>query len=132
MKTHEFRPGGGDEFVTAETKAEYTQLMIDWRWVNQSIKIYQLRFVSRVKLQMAAIMKGVNELIPDNLMRIFDANELEVWLIDWLIDFDWLIILQMLLCGLQKIDVKDWKAHTEYKGYAAHSPSVQHFWRVSD
>jgi hypothetical protein len=40
--------------------------MIDWR------------FVSRIKQQHDAIMSGVHELIPDNLLRIFDANELEV------------------------------------------------------
>lgn len=40
--------------------------MIDWR------------FVSRIKPQMTALMEGVHELIPDHLLRIFDANELEV------------------------------------------------------
>lgn len=49
-------------------------------------------------------MKGVHELIPPNLLSIFDPNELE-----------------LLVCGLQKIDVKDWKDNTLYKG--GYSPS---------
>lgn len=71
------------------------------------------RLVSRVAQQMKAIMRGVHELIPDHLLKIFDANELE-----------------MVLCGIQKIDVKDWKTHTEYKGYSPNSVTVQLFWRV--
>lgn len=40
-----------------------------------------------------------NDLVPQNLLQIFDANEVE-----------------LLLCGLQDIDVNDWKRHTIYKG----------------
>ncbi|KHN71387.1 E3 ubiquitin-protein ligase NEDD4-like [Toxocara canis] len=55
---------------------------------------------------MKALMKGVHELIPSNLLSIFDPNELE-----------------LLVCGLQKIDVKDWKDNTLYKGgYAPNHP----------
>uniref|UniRef100_A0A8L8Q488 HECT-type E3 ubiquitin transferase n=1 Tax=Heligmosomoides polygyrus TaxID=6339 RepID=A0A8L8Q488_HELPZ len=48
-----------------------------------------------------------------NLLRIFDANEME-----------------LLMCGLQKIDVKDWKAHTVYKGgYGPSSQVIHNFWK---
>lgn len=36
------------------------------------------RFSSRVEKQMKAFMEGFNELIPQNLLAIFDGNELEV------------------------------------------------------
>ena len=63
---------------------------------------------------MASLMSGVNELIQDNMMRIFDAHELE-----------------LLLCGLQKIDVKDWRDNSCYKGgYGPNHPVIQHFWKV--
>ncbi|PIO62733.1 HECT-domain protein [Teladorsagia circumcincta] len=55
---------------------------------------------------MEQILKGLHEVVPSNLLRIFDANEME-----------------LLMCGLQKIDVKDWKAHTVYKG--GYGPSSQ-------
>lgn len=49
--------------------------------------------------QMNAFLDGFNELVPLQLIKVFDENELE-----------------LLMCGIGKIDVKDWKQHTVYKG----------------
>ncbi|VDM40818.1 unnamed protein product [Toxocara canis] len=100
-QTVELREGGAKEKVTEANKDEYIELVIRWR------------FVSRVEAQMKALMKGVHELIPSNLLSIFDPNELE-----------------LLVCGLQKIDVKDWKDNTLYKGgYAPNHPVIHNFWK---
>ena len=40
--------------------------------------VIRWRFVSRVETQMKAFMKGLNALIPQNLLQIFDENEVEV------------------------------------------------------
>lgn len=78
-------------------------LVIDWR------------FVSRVKVQMAAFLEGFHEIIPKKLLEIFDENELE-----------------LLMCGIVNVDVKDWKANTVYKGgYVQNHIVIQWFWRVS-
>lgn len=60
--------------------------LLDWAFENL-IKgttccrvVIKWRFVSRVEPQMKAFMKGVNALIPQNLLQIFDENELEVWI----------------------------------------------------
>jgi len=59
-------------------------------------------------------MDGFNELIPHNLLTIFDANEIE-----------------LILAGLQDIDVNDWKKHTQYRGdYNANHPVIINFWRA--
>ncbi|KAK6106270.1 HECT-domain (ubiquitin-transferase) family protein [Brugia pahangi] len=101
MNSVELRDGGAEEKVTDANKDEYIELIIKWR------------FVSRVEEQMKALMKGVHELIPPNLLSIFDPNELE-----------------LLVCGLQKIDVKDWKDNTLYKGgYSPSHPVIQNFWK---
>uniref|UniRef100_A0A8R1XKV5 E3 ubiquitin-protein ligase n=1 Tax=Onchocerca volvulus TaxID=6282 RepID=A0A8R1XKV5_ONCVO len=101
MKSVELREGGAEEKVTDTNKDEYIDLIIKWR------------FVSRVEEQMKALMKGIHELIPPNLLSIFDPNELE-----------------LLVCGLQKIDVKDWKDNTLYKGgYSPSHPVIQNFWK---
>ncbi|VBB29928.1 unnamed protein product [Acanthocheilonema viteae] len=101
MNSVELRDGGAEEKVTDANKDEYIDLIIKWR------------FVSRVEEQMKALMKGVHEVIPPNLLSIFDPNELE-----------------LLLCGLQKIDVKDWKDNTLYKGgYSPSHPVIQNFWK---
>jgi len=41
------------------------------------------------------------------------------------------ITLQLLLAGLQDIDVNDWKRHTKYRGeYNANHPVIVNFWKV--
>ncbi|KFD73367.1 hypothetical protein M514_04650 [Trichuris suis] len=100
-QTRELKPGGLLLKVNNDNKNEYINLVIKWR------------FVSRVSDQMAALMSGLNEFIPQNLLTIFDPHELE-----------------LLMCGLQKIDVKDWKDNTMYKGgYCANHPVIQNFWK---
>ena len=41
--------------------------------------------------------------------------------------------LELLMCGIVSIDVKDWRANTVYKGeYHPNHIVIQWFWRVSD
>lgn len=73
------------------------------------------RFVERVQEQMNAFLEGFNELVPLHVVKIFDEHELE-----------------LLMCGIQHIDVKDWKQNTLYKGdYHVNHIVVQWYWRVS-
>eukprot|EP00088_Acartia_fossae_P069938 TRINITY_DN9237_c0_g1_i1.p1 TRINITY_DN9237_c0_g1~~TRINITY_DN9237_c0_g1_i1.p1 ORF type:complete len:874 (-),score=165.88 TRINITY_DN9237_c0_g1_i1:8-2629(-) len=98
----ELRPGGKEIKVTDENKDEYIQRVIEWRFIN------------RVKKQMDQFLSGFNELVPLNLLKIFDEGELE-----------------LLMCGIGSIDVKDWKKHTTYKGdYHPNHIVIQWFWRV--
>ncbi|XP_031781908.1 neural precursor cell expressed, developmentally down-regulated 4 isoform X2 [Nasonia vitripennis] len=98
----ELKTNGANVPVTNENKDEYISLVIQWR------------FVSRVQEQMNAFLEGFNALVPLTLVKIFDENELE-----------------LLMCGIQHIDVKDWKQNTLYKGdYHANHITVQWFWRV--
>ena len=77
--------------------------------------VIQWRFVSRVEAQMRAFLDGFKDLIPLSMLKIFDENELE-----------------LLMCGIGTIDVRDWKEHTNYKGdYNANHVVIQWFWRVS-
>lgn len=70
--------------------------------------------MTRVKEQMDAFLEGFSCLVPLNVIKIFDENELE-----------------LLMCGIQNIDVRDWKQNTLYKGdYHANHIVVQWFWRV--
>ncbi|KAF4531590.1 hypothetical protein B566_EDAN010056 [Ephemera danica] len=98
----ELKPNGANIALTDDNKDEYINLVIEWR------------FVSRVKEQMNAFLDGFNGLVPLPLVKIFDEHELE-----------------LLMCGIQHIDVKDWKLNTHYKGdYHANHLVVQWFWRV--
>ncbi|KAJ8925495.1 hypothetical protein NQ315_009333 [Exocentrus adspersus] len=99
---HELIEGGADIPLDNSNKDEYIKCIIQWR------------FVGRVQEQMNSFLDGFSDLIPLNLVKIFDENELE-----------------LLMCGIQHIDVKDWKQNTLYKGdYHANHIIVQWFWRV--
>ncbi|GFG35290.1 hypothetical protein Cfor_01348 [Coptotermes formosanus] len=98
----ELKPDGVNIPLTNENKDEYISLVIQWR------------FVSRVQDQMTAFLDGFSGLVPLPLVKIFDEHELE-----------------LLMCGIQNIDVKDWKQNTLYKGdYHPNHITVQWFWRV--
>ena len=39
--------------------------------------------------------------------------------------------LQLMLCGMQEIDVVDWERNTIYRHYTRTSKQIQWFWKVS-
>uniref|UniRef100_A0A8C0H5C2 E3 ubiquitin-protein ligase n=1 Tax=Chelonoidis abingdonii TaxID=106734 RepID=A0A8C0H5C2_CHEAB len=99
---HELKSGGSEIVVTNKNKRDYIHLVIQWR------------FVSRVQKQMAAFKEGFFELISQDLIKIFDENELE-----------------LLMCGLGDVDVADWKLYTKYKnGYSINHQVIQWFWKA--
>ncbi|XP_042543591.1 E3 ubiquitin-protein ligase NEDD4 isoform X3 [Dipodomys spectabilis] len=99
---HELKNGGSEIVVTNKNKKEYIYLVIQWRFVN------------RIQKQMSAFKEGFFELIPQDLIKIFDENELE-----------------LLMCGLGDVDVNDWREHTKYKnGYCANHQVIQWFWKA--
>ncbi|XP_058150224.1 E3 ubiquitin-protein ligase NEDD4 isoform X1 [Dasypus novemcinctus] len=99
---HELKNGGSEIVVTNKNKKEYIYLVIQWRFVN------------RIQKQMAAFKEGFFELIPQDLIKIFDENELE-----------------LLMCGLGDVDVNDWREHTKYKnGYNVNHQVIQWFWKA--
>ncbi|XP_051955659.1 E3 ubiquitin-protein ligase NEDD4-like isoform X10 [Xyrauchen texanus] len=98
----DLKPSGSDMVVTNDNKKEYIDLVIQWRFVN------------RVQKQMNAFLEGFTELIPIDLIKIFDENELE-----------------LLMCGLGDVDVNDWRQHTVYKnGFCPNHPVIQWFWKA--
>uniref|UniRef100_A0A8C4RPR1 E3 ubiquitin-protein ligase n=1 Tax=Erpetoichthys calabaricus TaxID=27687 RepID=A0A8C4RPR1_ERPCA len=98
----DLKPSGSEMVVTNDNKKEYIDLVIQWRFVN------------RVQKQMNAFLEGFTELIPIDLIKIFDENELE-----------------LLMCGLGDVDVNDWRQHTVYKnGYCPNHPVIQWFWKA--
>ncbi|KAI8789485.1 E3 ubiquitin-protein ligase NEDD4-like isoform X1 [Biomphalaria glabrata] len=102
IKEKDLKPNGRNIPVTNDNKLEYINCVINWR------------FSSRVDSQMKAFMKGFNALIPQDHLQIFDENELE-----------------LLMCGLQDVDVNNWKQNTAYKGeYNPNHPVVINFWKA--
>ena len=58
-------------------------------------------------------MLKTHQVIPIEWLQYFDERELE-----------------MILCGVQEIDVKDWERHTILKNYQKNSKQIIWFWRL--
>ncbi|XP_056308569.1 itchy E3 ubiquitin protein ligase b isoform X2 [Danio aesculapii] len=100
VSTHELKPDGGNIQVTEENKEEYIRLVAEWR-------------LSRgVEEQTQAFFEGFNEVLPQQYLQYFDAKELEV-----------------MLCGMQEIDLNDWQRNTIYRHYTSSSKQIMWFWQ---
>ncbi|KAG2642289.1 hypothetical protein PVAP13_2KG198574 [Panicum virgatum] len=98
---YELKPGGRNIRVTEETKQEYVDL------VAEHI------LTTAIRPQINAFLEGFTELVPRDLIALFNDKELE-----------------LLISGLPEIDLDDLKANAEYIGYSAASPVIQWFWQV--
>ncbi|KAG1891508.1 hypothetical protein F4604DRAFT_1876590 [Suillus subluteus] len=96
----ELRPGGADVNVTQDNKKEYVDAVVEYR------------ISKRVKEQFDSFMSGFSELIPQDLITVFDERELE-----------------LLIGGMSEIDVDDWTKHTDYRGYEMNDEVIQWFWK---
>ncbi len=76
--------------------------------------ITEFRIQKRVEEQFTAFVTGFNELIPPDLVNVFDERELE-----------------LLIGGIADIDIEDWKKHTDYRGYTESDEVIVNFWKVS-
>ncbi len=100
MVTVELKPGGAEIDVTDENKKEFVDLMTEYR------------ISRRVEEQFKAFRSGFTELIPQDLINVFDERELE-----------------LLIGGMSEIDVDDWKRWTDYRGFTESDEVVQWFWQ---
>ena len=66
LQVVELLPNGAKIPVTNENKLQYLDLLAQHRLANS------------VKDEIDSFLKGLNELVSDNLLSIFDENELEV------------------------------------------------------
>ncbi|KAL7274416.1 hypothetical protein RUND412_002691 [Rhizina undulata] len=96
----DLKPGGRDMEVTNENKREYVELITEWR------------IEKRVQEQFKAFVEGFHDLIPTDLITVFDERELE-----------------LLIGGIADIDVDDWKKHTDYRGYTESDDVIVNFWK---
>ncbi|KAM4572593.1 NEDD4-like E3 ubiquitin-protein ligase WWP2 isoform 2-T2 [Odontesthes bonariensis] len=101
VSTHQLKDDGENELVTEENKEEYIGLLTDWR------------FTRGVEEQTKAFLDGFNEVVPLEWLRYFDEKELE-----------------LMLCGMQEIDMADWQKNTIYRHYTKNSKQIHWFWQV--
>lgn len=73
----------------------------------------QWRFKRGVEEQTKAFLDGFNEVVPLHWLQFYDERELE-----------------LMLCGMQELNVNEWEKHTVYRNYTRSSKQVQWFWQV--
>lgn len=101
----ELIPGGSKIRVTNDTKLRYLDALA------------QHRLASSIRNEVDHFLRGLNELIPDNLLGIFDENELEVRKISARDNLSFedamtlYLLSQLLLCGTGEYSVADLRAH---------------------
>ncbi|XP_055626260.1 E3 ubiquitin-protein ligase SMURF2 [Toxorhynchites rutilus septentrionalis] len=103
LKVHELKPNGASLQVTEDNKREYVMLYVNYR------------FMRGIEQQFLALSKGFGELIPSQLLRPFDERELE-----------------LVIGGISKIDVNDWKTHTRLKQCTPETSQIIWFWQIVD
>lgn len=96
----ELKPGGKDIQVTEENKEEYIELMMQWRLTRGQ------------EAQTRHFLEGFSEVVPLEWLKYFDERELE-----------------LLLCGMQEIDINDWQKNTIYRHYNRSSKQIIWFWQ---
>lgn len=100
-KVIELKENGVNIIVNENNKREYMELLCNKKMSYD------------IEKQMANFLKGFYEIIPKELISMFDENELE-----------------LLISGISKIDVEDLKRNTEYKQCTKNTLQVQWFWRA--
>uniref|UniRef100_H3A194 E3 ubiquitin-protein ligase n=1 Tax=Latimeria chalumnae TaxID=7897 RepID=H3A194_LATCH len=100
VTSHDLKPGGTNLLVTEENKEEYIGLMAEWR------------FCRGVQDQTKSFLDGFNEVVPLQWLQYFDEKELEV-----------------MLCGMQEVDLSDWQRNTVYRHYTRNSKQIAWFWQ---
>ncbi|KAI0484322.1 hypothetical protein GGR56DRAFT_20116 [Xylariaceae sp. FL0804] len=100
-KTEDLCENGRNIPVTEDNKSEYVRLIVEHK------------LLTSVKDQLEHFLKGFHEIIPAELISIFNEQELE-----------------LLISGLPDVDIDDWKSNTEYHNYTPSSSQIQWFWRA--
>lgn len=91
----ELKPDGTNIVVTEANKREYVQLAC------------QMKMTGSIQVQIKSFLEGFYEVIPKDLISIFNEQELE-----------------LLISGLPSIDIDDLKGNTEYHKYTESSLQV--------
>eukprot|EP00427_Karlodinium_veneficum_P032596 CAMPEP_0169194626 /NCGR_PEP_ID=MMETSP1016-20121227/6794_1 /TAXON_ID=342587 /ORGANISM="Karlodinium micrum, Strain CCMP2283" /LENGTH=969 /DNA_ID=CAMNT_0009271137 /DNA_START=1 /DNA_END=2911 /DNA_ORIENTATION=- len=100
------KPDGENILVTEENKDEFVMLLLE------------RVLIKGVAKQVACFRRGMLRVIPEELVQrigeLMSVKEIE-----------------LMVCGVDEIDVDDWEKHTNYEnGYTPQSQPVKWFWEV--
>ena len=120
LVTLDLIPGGQEIAVTEENKTEYVNAVVEYR------------VSKRVKAQFDAFISGFAELIPPDLINVFDERELEL-LIGGIAEIDVYVLFILCLPPSWRLLIlqysDDWNKFTDYRGYETSDQVIQWFWQ---
>jgi E3 ubiquitin-protein ligase NEDD4 len=90
----------------------------------------EYRISKRVQDQYTAFMEGFNELIPQELVNVFDERELELLIGGISESMFWPFFLpENITDPYLLVDVDDWAKFTDYRGYSTDDQVIKWFWQ---
>lgn len=92
---------GCDKKLTDDNKEEYSRF------------VSQFKLEKSIKEEVDEFSGGLHEVIPREFLSLFTADE-----------------FSLLINGVAKLDVGDWKKHTEYKQCTAEDDVIKWFWNI--
>ena len=95
------KPNGENIMINYENKNEYVDLYLNW-FFNDSIKDYYTSFE-----------KGFYSIVDRKIVQILSPQELE-----------------LIICGLQKLDYNELKKTVRYECYDKDSKTIKEFWEI--
>ncbi|TMW64128.1 hypothetical protein Poli38472_014245 [Pythium oligandrum] len=101
ITTVDLIPNGRNIPVTDENKLEYVH------------RHFRYLLVDSVSSQLYSFLRGLYEVIPPDLLLMFDAEELD-----------------FVLCGADEIEVDDWERNTKYTPDLYKQPVLTWFWEI--
>eukprot|EP00127_Corallochytrium_limacisporum_P007105 Clim_evm24s242 gene=Clim_evmTU24s242 len=101
QRHHELKENGTNVAVTNANKQEYVDKIVEWH------------FLRGIDHQLEAFLNGIYEMVPLQLLRLFDEQELE-----------------LVICGLGDIDLDDLRKNTEYKNCSENDMVIKWFWKA--
>jgi len=101
IETIDLKENGRHIDVTDENKNEYLMLQLRYRMFES------------VSDQLGQMLRGFYEVIPREIVSVFDYQELE-----------------LLMCGVPEIDVQDWRRQTVYVDMEDDSFLAEWFWDI--
>jgi hypothetical protein len=101
VETIDLIPNGRNIPVTDSNKLAYVD------------RLFRYRLFDSVSPQLYAFLRGVYEVIPPELLLMFDSEELD-----------------LVLCGPDEVDVDDWERNTKYTSDLYKHPSRKWFWEI--
>ena len=120
MITIDLKPGGADVAVTEENKKEYVDFVVEYLMLK------------RVKNQFDAFMSGFSDLIPQDLINVFDECELELLIGGRMSEIDVYVFLSLFSIQIHVLRFNkrgDWAKFTYYRGYDVNDEVIRWFWK---